>query len=138
MEVIEASLARLKLVVKSINKIVREEVIKEQKFIEKLNRDQLKRGTKASGEDLPDYVEDSDQPSAPGKITLFETGEFYEGIKPLFDETGFENVGLDEKTGFLVAKYGDILGLTTENIALLSARVLPRIQNRIRAALKVG
>lgn len=112
-----------------IEQIIKNEVFRQKEFIEQLNREQLKSGTKADGTDMPNYVEGSKQPSAPGKINLFETGEFYNSIainEQYFDEylaLGSE----DEKAVFLVAKYGEILGLTKANQQRLVDRVMPNV-----------
>ena len=133
--VIQKKLRRLEKVVAQINLIVRSEVIKEQKLIARMNREQLMSGTKADGSSMPNYVEGSRQPQAPGKIKLFEEGLFHEGIEPLFSDLGVEMVGLDFKTEFLEPKYGNILGLTSSNIKKLITIVRPRILARIRRIL---
>lgn len=132
MTIITEKKAKLENILKSINNIVRQEAIKERDFISKLNRDQLLKGEKADG-DTPNYVIGSNQPSAPGKITLFEAGDFHEGIEPLFEDKGFEMVDTDFKTPFLVAKFGNILGLNKDSIIKLRARLFPRI--KVRAQL---
>lgn len=133
MTIITDQLNKLKTVVKNINKIAREELIKERDFIVQLNRDQLLDGKKADGTSTPDYVDGSLQPFAPGAITLFDEEDFHAGLDTLFEDTAVEVVGTDPKTDMLVAKYGDILGLNDKSIILLQRRLQVRLQQRINA-----
>jgi len=70
-----------------------------QEEISELNRDQLKIGMKTDGSWLPPYsaysVTKFGKP--PGKIKLFDTGAFYEGITPEFAKTDFTLTGKDQK-----------------------------------------
>ena len=126
-------LIRAQKVIDLLPEIIREELINQREFISDLNRRQLRRGEKGDGTDMPNYVPGSKQPSAPGKITLFETGDFYEGIEPLFDDEGnFENISIDVKTPFLVANFGEeILDLTKESEQELRKVLIPNIIKRI-------
>lgn len=113
--------------------ILREEVAKEREFIEQLNREQLKEGKRGDGKDMPDYVPNSKQPSAPGKITLFDIGDFHQGITAIFDNEGGEIYSTDDKGRFLVPKYGEaILKLTNENWKRVLERVQPRVIERLK------
>ncbi len=126
-------LKRLEKIIDSIPGIIRDELVNNRDFIADLNRQQLLRGQKGDGSDMPDYAEGSKQPSAPGKITLFADGLFQGGIEPLFDNEGnFQNISTDRKTPFLIAKFGEeILDLTKESEELLRERTLPNIINKI-------
>lgn len=123
---------RLLRIQKEAKKIVKEEAIKSREVIAKLNREQLLEGKRSDGADMPDYVPDSKQPSAPGKITLFDTGDFHEGIEPMFSQEGIEMIGVDDKTPFLIAKYPEILGLNKESRIKLVAHLKPRVIKRIK------
>ena len=135
MTIITDTITNLKTVISTIDKIVREEIVKESKLIAQMNREQLLAGKKASGVNMPPYVSNSKAPSAPGLIKLFDEGLFQEGIEPMFDNQGIELVGNERKTGFLVAKYGAILGLTEANIKRLQNVVVPKVIERIKLIL---
>ena len=135
MNPIEARIFRIETVLKNINSIVREELIKDQNFIAELNRQQLSRGENSEGDPMPNYVPDSIQPSAPGRITLFETGDFYDGIAPLFEDDHFEMIGTDDKTPFLESKY-KALGLSPESIEVLRERLAVRLKKRINEQIR--
>ena len=135
MNPIEIRLKNVESLLIKIPAIVREETIKQSKFISKLNQEQLLDGRKADDSLMPSYVPGSDQPSAPGQITLFASGDFHGGIEPLFEDKGFDMIGLDFKTQFLVAKFGKILNLTKESIIKLRAMTLPNIIKRSRALI---
>lgn len=134
MSVITQRLAGLRQVVSTIDSIVRKEVIKQQKLISQMNREQLLAGKMATGEDMPEYVPTS---SKSGLIRLFDTGDFHGGIEPLFEDEGITLVGLDEKTGILIDKYGAIMGLTPSNIEKLRDAVRPKIMIAIRRMLGI-
>lgn len=111
-------------------------------FIENLNRAQLFAGKDASGADItPDYTEfttlvkaEKNQPS--DRVTLRDTGAFYESIFSDVFENAFEIKADDPKTNELKAKYGpDILGLTTESKEKLTAHIRPQFVALIRAEL---
>lgn len=133
MTVIAAVADKLEKSIRAIEAIIREEVIIHQEFISELNRSQLEAGTRPDESILPDYAPISvlQFGKEPGPMTLFDTGDFYEGIKPLFSDKTFEMVGLDEKTEMLISKYGDVLGLSAENKKILAIRLIPGIKSRI-------
>jgi len=126
---------KLELIASSINEIVREEAINLEEFIADLNREQLMEGKKGDGSDMPNYAPNSKQPSSPGLITLFDTGDFHESIKPVFEDEGIDLVGLDFKTPFLVAKFGNILDLDSERREKLKERLLFRVKIRLKELL---
>lgn len=134
-EKIKHKIRQIDVLKKSISNIVKEVLMSEEAYISELVRKQLQSGIKGDGTDMPNYVPNSKQPSAPGKITLFDTGDFYAGIEPLFADTNFSLTDIDDKTGFLVAKYGEILGLNKESLQVLYDRVRPKIKNRILQVL---
>lgn len=123
---------KLVKVLSNIDRIIKDEAIDQTKFISQLNRDQLLLGQKGDGSAMPNYVEESVQPSAPGKITLRDKGPFHEGIEPMFFDGGFDMVGTDRKTPFLVSKFGNILDLTDESKQKLRERMIPGIIKRIK------
>lgn len=123
-------------IVNSIRFILADEIRKERKWIIEANRQQLLKGQRSDGKDMPEYVEGSKAPSAPGLITLFDSGEFLDSIDSLFNDEGITFESDDKKAVFLLAKYGkEVLGLNEENIRELQRRVLPRIRARIASML---
>lgn len=135
MSILAEQVKRIQRVRAEFSNIVIEELRKQSDFISDLNRQQLQSGTKADGSKTPKYVSDSKQPSAPGNMKFFEFGDFYSGIKPLFDDDQFDLVGEDKKTDILVGKYGKLIGLTSENISKLALRIKPKVEARIRKIL---
>jgi len=135
MSIILDQAKKLERVIIRIDTLVQREGAKHSKFIEEMNREQLLSGKKSTGEDMPDYVDNSKQPSAPGKITLFDEGLFHKGISSLFDNQGIELIGTDSKTGFLVAKYAEALGLIDTNIGRLQDRMIPGLLLQIELIL---
>ena len=135
-KVLEDRIKVLESIKTKVTEIAMEEAIKHRKFIQEANRRQLQEGKRADNSSLPNYVQNSKSPSAPGVIKLFDTGDFYQGIEPLFDEEGIEMIGVDSKTGLLTGKYGKlILGLNEKNIAELSKRMLPGIRAKVLSIL---
>ena len=135
MNPIEERLGLLRATLLSITKIVVEILQDERRFISELNRNQLDDGEKANGQNMPNYKPGSKSPSAPGKIKLFDTGEFHASIEPLFDRDEFELVSTDEKADILINRYGQILGLNAESLNLLRERVRIRLIARLNEIL---
>lgn len=108
----------------------------DKEWIEERNRKQLIKGTKADGTAMPRYVNGSKQPNAPGKIVLFEDGDFHRGIKTEVGKDAFDNTSTDSKTAFLKPKYGKIFGLTDDNKELLGKRVKIKLEKFINKKLK--
>lgn len=114
----------------------RKEATRHQKLISKLNIDQLKQGEKADGTDMPPYAENSQSRHAPAKIKLWDTGDFYGGIQPLFEDKGFDLIGVDDKTNMLAQKYGkQILGLSKESQEELKKAMLIGLSQKIKRQL---
>jgi hypothetical protein len=132
---IEIQKRKLENVLNNIRDIMREEAIIHREFIAELNRSQLRQGEKEDGESMPDYVEGSNQPSAPGAITLFDEGDFHSSLDALFSDEGFQVVSSDDKAEFLISKFGNILGLNNENKLLLRARMLPGLRIRVNSLI---
>lgn len=118
-----------------INLIIKQEALEQSDFIAKLNRNQLSRGQKGDGSSMPSYVTGSKQPSAPGKITLFDHGPFHAGIEPIVSNDKLEMVSIDKKVLFLIAKYGDILDLTNESQIKLRNKMIPGIRIKLKNRL---
>lgn len=107
-------------------------------IIAELNRDQLRQGQTSNAASLPPYsnVSVNKFGKTAGPIKLYDTGDFYKGIKPEFAQTSFTIEDSDFKTDMLKDRYGDdILGLTQENIGELAQDALGQIQYELRQAL---
>lgn len=124
--------------------------------IAELNQEQLKKGMRSDGSFLPDYskrsVEEFGKPEGP--IKLFDTGDFYKGINPVFDASGFTLQGKDSKTEYLqnggggnfsnefgftgteFRGYGeDILGLTDRSVFEIGTEAIGQIQYELKKEL---
>lgn len=116
----------------------RKALIKHAEFIEELNRIQLSFGIRSDDTLLPSYSPVSvEAGKPPGRIKLFDQGEFYEGINvSIFDdELRFE--GEDEKTPMLISKYGRmILGLNDKSLQVLIDRIKPDIVRDVKQFYK--
>lgn len=115
----------------NLTKVIQDVLIEERGFIAELNREQLWKGKKADGSNMPEYVTNSKSPNAPGKIVLFDTGSFHAGFDALIEDDEFEVIGTDEKTGFLTKKYGHILDLNEESLQELRLRIKPKIEKKL-------
>lgn len=133
MNVISQKITKLRNVVKLMPFIIEKIVEGEEQFIAELNRIQLKGGRRADGGKMPNYKPGSKSPSAPGSIKLFDTGEFYASLDPLFDADGIDITSTDPKSRFLETKYKPVLGLTPESLEKLKVVILPKIIDQIRA-----
>lgn len=108
--------------------------------ISDLNREQLQEGITSTGGFLPDYSPASVNMfgKEPGPIKLKDTGDYYEGIIPMFSDTSFDLMGTDIKTDMLekrYSRYGNPVGLTDENISDLGQIILPDVQRELRLKL---
>ena len=68
------------------------------------------------------------------RVTLRDTGEFYNSLKVHFDDNGFYVTSSDDKAPELLAKYGKrILKLSNENLSiLLKEYIKPSLQERLK------
>ncbi len=136
MSVIIQAIEKIENILNGIEGIIRTEANENRNFMADLNRDQLLRGEKSDGSEMPNYVKDSKQPQAPGKIVLFETGDFHQGIKPILNEKKYLFDGDDDKTDLMIHNYGaKIFGLTDESKKELREKLTPGVKERIRKIL---
>ena len=125
------------------SQIVIEEALMEEDELIRINTDdQLFEGINADGVAIADYQpytpytktlkEAKGQPT--GRVTLFDTGDFYKGFK--FDKVGTKIYpdSTDSKTERLVKKYGEqIFGLTDENLQyFINIFLKPRMIERFK------
>jgi uncharacterized protein YcbX len=68
------------------------------------------------------------------RVTLRDTGAFHESMFVVFDSEGFYITASDEKTGALVAKYGEeIFRLTDKNLTrIIRVHVRKELVKRIK------
>lgn len=127
---IKAQIKKLEFFLKNFDSIAAKEAKKHADYIAELNREQLLRGEKGDG-NMPNYKPNSKQPSAPGKITLFDKGVFHNSITTEISNEGYENQSSDEKSKYLM-KYGNILSLNQESKEKLRKRLMPGIIERYK------
>lgn len=100
---------------------------------------QLQQGKRGDGSTLPNYspVSVAKFGKPPGPIKLFDTGDFYQGIKVSANGSGLFIDDTDSKTPLLTEKYGDaILYLGDDSLAELKEDVfLPGILYEIEQIL---
>lgn len=141
---------RLRKFKEILHQELKEEIL-ENKFviIEMVTKDQLyERGINGRDISIASY-----QPYAPrtirvkirkgqptDRVTLKDTGEFYNSFDVVFDENGFYITSDDEKAKYLVEKYGrNIFRLTDENLTiLLREYIRPILTEKMKAYLKNG
>lgn len=118
------------------------ELVDEQKAIELNSLEQLAKGKDANADPIaPKYTpftvrikRAKGQPT--DKVTLFDTGDFYEGFKVVKSDDEFYLTSTDEKTEKIKAKYGeDIFGLTEESKDILNKELLPELLKAFRKSV---
>lgn len=74
------------------------------------------------------------------RVTLKDTGEFYNSLRIEFDENGFRIVSDDDKSKYLIAKYGGpILRLPNEDFTrFLRFYIRPALIERMKDYIKNG
>lgn len=106
--------------------------------ISELNREQLDSGIKADGSFLPDYSNRSvaEFGKRPGRMTLRDTGDFQDSIKPDFLQAEFVLDASDSKTDMLQDAYGDeIIGLTDKSVFEIGTEAIGQIQYELKKEL---
>lgn len=70
------------------------------------------------------------------RVTLRDTGAFYEGMEMLYGSDEFTIINIDAKTPKLRAKYGrDILGLNEQSRDLLALKIKPDLQDDFKQSV---
>ena len=126
-----------------------EEVVrdKEDVIIAAITNDQLfRRGINGRGEKIMDYMpyrpstirkkQKKGQPTT--RVTLKDTGDFYKSMFVVFDAEGFYIASNDDKTKYLVKKYGNtIFRLTDKNLTrILRSHIRKELVKRIKRAAR--
>lgn len=127
-----------------LEEIVRD---KEDVIIATITNDQLfRRGVNGRDEKIMDYMPyrpstirrklKKGQPTT--RVTLKDTGEFYESMFVVFDSEGFYITSNDDKAKGLVEKYGStIFRLTNKNFTrILRSHIRKELIKRIRRAAR--
>ena len=132
MNAITGALDRLNKMKAMTPKIAKEIITDDPKKIADLNRSQLSKGTDALDKDMPKYVRNSKAPKAPGKIKLFDEGNYTKGINPLFDSIAIDMTSTDRKVAFLDNIYPTALGLSPSSIEALKKEIIEQEPNILR------
>lgn len=119
---------------------------KEEEIINIVTQEQLfKEGINGKGIKIMDY-----QPYRPStikakirkgqptnRVTLRDTGEFYKSMFLVFESDGFYITSSDDKTKYLIKKYGEeIFRITDNNLTkLLREHIRKELVNRIKKEL---
>lgn len=122
-----------------IQKEVRESIIQTEQSVADFNRQQLFAGIRATGTDItpayaPYTVLIKDQKGQPtDRVTLKDTGQFYENIFVDVNSETFEIDSNDPKSDSLKKKYGNrIFGLTDESRGeYVQYHFFPALRDRI-------
>jgi len=138
----------LKKLVRRLEEIQRRNVLKtlvirEQDFIENLNRGQLADGQRADGSFLQPYRRSHPSKSFMGKpvsknvgepTKLLDTGQFYKSIDVKVTDNAFVMTGDTQKDNTdLAERYGDnILGLSAESLNKLRIKLKQDILTELR------
>jgi hypothetical protein len=103
--------------------------------------DQLQKGIRSDGTNLPDYspVSVSAFGKRAGAMTLKDEGDFYEGFHLDTSKWAIQFESKDHKSAMLQDRYGhEIFGLTKENkTEFAKGHLLPDVQAFIRKLLSV-
>ncbi|MFD2936320.1 hypothetical protein [Spirosoma flavum] len=124
-----------------INRVMAEVVEANSAFIENLNRAQLFDGKRADGTDItPDYTEvtvflKKEKGQRSDRVTIRDTGAVYESIFTQVFSDSFELEADDPKVPALVAKYGNLFGLTPESKDKLIAHIKPQFIAKLKAEI---
>jgi hypothetical protein len=124
---------------------VRETIGETSGDITEFNRNQLFEGKRATGTEIkPEYAEFTilikDQKGQPtDRVTLKDTGSFYESIFVDVNSETFDIYASDEKTEKLERKYGKtIFGLSKNNRSqYVQYTFFPELKKRIESKLKL-
>jgi hypothetical protein len=118
---------RMKNVRDNINDVLKESIRENADVIESKITEQLSRGERGDGKNLPDYAPRSVTQfgKRPGPMTLFDTGRFYLAIEVVVLDDGFTIRNNDSKATMLAATYGrEIIELQPESFLDISNDVL--------------
>lgn len=103
----------------------------------RLQRQQLSKGIKADGTNMPDYSPTSvKRGKPPGPIKLYDTGAFYQGILVDVRKEAIVVTSADSKIGILEDRYGtDILGHASQSKIEYKEVLQPEIVKEIKKSI---
>lgn len=120
---------------------------KEDVIVSAIANNQLySRGINGRGKKIMDYApyaprtiknkKRKGQPTT--RVTLRDTGDFHKSMFVVFDPEGFYVTANDEKTPYLVKKYGEeIFKLTGENLTrIIRSHLRKELAKRVKKAIK--
>lgn len=126
-----------------LEQCLREELERHEKEIVDMIRSQLQLGITGFEEFiLPPYsqrtIERKLKKGQPiDRVTLYDTGKFYESLQIEFTEKGFRIVSDSQYSTYLLAKYGEeVLRLTNEHLTeLLKQYIRPNLTKKLKEYL---
>lgn len=138
MKVIDNKLRNLRQFQNSTTDLMFDEIASKEQDVLDLNRDeQLYQGVRADGSAItPPYkpitVQIKQRLGQPtDRVTLRDTGDFYDSFEIEFNQDDFQIVATDRKTAGLQSKYKNILGLNDSSIEQVIQIVKPRLLTEI-------
>ena len=129
--------------------LVNEIMSHEKEIIEAVVQNQLyERGINGTGVEIMSYepyrprtIKNKKRKGQPyNRVTLKDTGEWYNSLRLVYDVDGFFITSTDEKNTYLKKKYGPtILRLTNENLSMiLDKYIRPNLKVKLEKYLKNG
>lgn len=129
--------------------LVNEIMSHEKEIIEAVVQNQLyERGINGTGVEIMSYepyrprtIKNKQRKVQPyNRVTLKDTGEWYNSLRLVYDVDGFFITSTDEKNTYLKKKYGPtILRLTNENLSMiLNKYIRPNLKVKLEKYLKNG
>ena len=129
--------------------LVNEIMSHEKEIIEAVVQNQLyERGINGKGVEIMSYepyrprtIKNKKRKGQPyNRVTLKDTGEWYNSLRLVYDVDGFFITSTDEKNTYLKKKYGPtILRLTNENLSMiLNKYIRPNLKVKLEKYLKNG
>lgn len=120
---------------------------KEDVIVSAIADDQLyRRGINGKGEKIMDYMpytartiknkKRKGQPTT--RVTLRDTGAFHKAVHVIFDSEGFYITSSDDKTQYLIEKYGEeIFRLTDKNFTrIIRSHIRKELVKRLKQAIR--
>lgn len=129
--------------------LVNEIMSHEKEIIEAVVQNQLyERGINGAGVEIMSYepyrprtIKNKQRKGQPyNRVTLKDTGEWYNSLRLVYDTDGFFITSTDEKNTYLKKKYGPtILRLTNENLSMILYKYIrPNLKVKLEKYLKNG
>lgn len=129
--------------------LVNEIMSHEKEIIEAVVQNQLyEHGINGTGVEIMSYkpyrprtIKNKQRKGQPyNRVTLKDTGEWYNSLRLVYDVDGFFITSTDEKNTYLKKKYGPtILRLTNENLSMiLNKYIRPNLKIKLEKYLKNG